>query len=58
MLETNDRTWIDGKFDDLRKEIVKVQIDVATLKVKASVWGLMGGLLPAMGVLIYALVKI
>jgi hypothetical protein len=42
----HDKQWIEGKFEELRKEIVKVQIDIATLKVKASIWGLMGGAIP------------
>ncbi len=46
MLATYDREWFDKKFDELRKEVVKVQIDVATLKVKAGVWGLIGGSIP------------
>jgi len=49
-----DRDWIDHHFDTLRREIVKVQIDIATLKVKAGVWGIIGGAIPvAIGLGIY-----
>lgn len=32
--------------DLIKKEIGLIQIDLAMLKVKAGVWGLMGGLVP------------
>lgn len=41
-----DREWIEKHFESLRKEVVKVQVDIATLKVKAGVWGLFGGAIP------------
>lgn len=31
---------------EVRADISKLTIDVATLKVKAGIWGLMGGLIP------------
>lgn len=45
-LNQKEREWIEGHFDSLRREVVKVQIDIATLKVKATLWGGLGGLLP------------
>jgi hypothetical protein len=33
---------------DLREEVVGVRIDVATLKVKAGIWGGMAGMIPAL----------
>lgn len=42
----SDRDWIQGQFDDLRREIVQVQISLATLKVKASFWGAVAGAIP------------
>lgn len=41
-----DREWIEEKFESLRREVVKVQIDIATLKVKASLWGALAGAIP------------
>lgn len=43
-----DREWIEKHFESLRKEVVKVQVDIATLKVKAGVWGLFGGAIPVL----------
>ena len=40
---------IDEAIADLRAEVVGVRIDVATLKVKAGIWGAAAGCLPALG---------
>lgn len=57
-LTKNERTWIESHFDALRREVVKVQIDIATLKVKAGIWGLIGGAIPVViTIAIYLLVK-
>jgi hypothetical protein len=59
MMVGSDREWIDSKFEAIRKEIVKVQIDIATLKVKASMWGAVGGAIPiAIGLGIWLLEKL
>lgn len=34
------------------ERIAKLEIDIAALKIKAGVWGLMGGLIPALTVLL------
>lgn len=47
-LTGKERTWIEGHFLDLRKEVVKTQIDIATLKVKAGFWGVIGGCIPVL----------
>lgn len=53
-----DREWIENHFDSLRREVVKVQIDIATLKVKAGIWGLIGGAIPVAAALgIYLLTR-
>ncbi len=31
---------------EMREDINKIKIDIATLKVKAGIWGLMGGVIP------------
>jgi hypothetical protein len=38
---------IDEALADLRSEVVGVRIDVATLKVKAGIWGAAAGCIPA-----------
>lgn len=39
---------IDEAIADLRAEVVGVRIDVATLKVKAGIWGAAAGCVPAL----------
>jgi hypothetical protein len=39
---------IDESISDLRAEVVGVRIDVATLKVKAGIWGAAAGCVPAL----------
>ncbi len=41
-----ERQWLEEHFDELRRELVQLQISVATLRVKASIWGLLGGAIP------------
>ena len=45
-LTEKDRTWIEGHFERLRELIVSNQIDIAVLKIKAGIWGLIGGTIP------------
>ena len=37
----------DGKFNGIEDKLTQIQVDIATLKVKAGVWGGIGGLIPA-----------
>ena len=37
----------DGKFNGIEDKLTEIQVDIATLKVKAGVWGGIGGLIPA-----------
>ena len=41
-----EREWLEEHFDELRREMVQLQIAVATLRVKAGIWGLLGGAIP------------
>ena len=36
----------DGKFTSIEDKLTKIQVDLATLKVKAGVWGGIAGLIP------------
>ena len=36
----------DEKFTSIEEKLVKLQVDLATLKVKAGVWGGVAGLIP------------
>ena len=37
----------DQKFTGIEDKLTQIQVDIATLKVKAGVWGGIGGLIPA-----------
>ena len=37
----------DDKFNGIENKLTQIQVDIATLKVKAGVWGGIGGLNPA-----------
>ena len=36
----------DQKFTGIEDKLTQIQVDIATLKVKAGVWGGIGGLIP------------
>ena len=37
----------DDKFSGIEDKLTQIQVDIATLKVKAGVWGGIGGMIPA-----------
>lgn len=37
----------DQKFTGIEDKLTQIQVDIATLKVKAGIWGGIGGLIPA-----------
>jgi len=54
-----DRDWIEGHFEGLRAGISELKIDVATLKVRAGIWGLFGGAIPVVvGIGVYLLTRV
>jgi hypothetical protein len=54
-----DRDWIEAQFKELHREVIKVQLDIATLKVKATIWGLCGGAIPvAISIGVYVMAQI
>jgi hypothetical protein len=55
-MTSHERDWIDTKFDQLAQKVEDVRVDIATLKARAGVWGLAGGLIPAVGLAIYFLI--
>ena len=51
-----DRDWIENHFEGLRTGISDLKVDVATLKVRAGIWGLFGGAIPIIiGIGVYLL---
>lgn len=47
----------DKHFENIYKAQNAIRIDIATLKVKAGVWGAIAGLIPTSCVLIYWILK-
>lgn len=47
-MTSDDRKWIEGKFDSLTREVVLLRVGVAKLSVKCGVWGLVGGSIPVL----------
>lgn len=45
-LTSAERDWLDGKFEHLEETIVKNRVDIAILKVKAGIFGIIGGTIP------------
>jgi len=45
-LTEKEREWIQGEFNFLKAEMVKVQIGQAILKVKTGIFGAIGGAIP------------
>lgn len=39
---------INGCYVEIDKKVDKISIDIATLKVKAGIWGLIGGAVPVL----------
>jgi len=57
-LNNKEREWIDCHFTKLNDRITELRVDIAGLKVKSSVWGLLGGSIPvALTIGIYLLTK-
>jgi hypothetical protein len=54
-MTSHERDWIETKFAQLTQKVEDVRVDIATLKARAGVWGLIGGLIPAVGLAIYFL---
>jgi len=48
----NELKRLNEAQESLNKDIKNISIDIATLKVKAGVWGVLGGLVPAAIVII------
>jgi hypothetical protein len=48
----------DGKFSVIDTKVTQIQIDIATLKVKAGVWGGIAGLVPVvLGLVLFYVTK-
>lgn len=41
----------------LERHLNKIEIEIATLKIKATLWGAVGAAIPAMGIALFELLK-
>lgn len=57
VLTENERQWIQGEFDSLRSEQTKVLVEIATLKVKAGIWGLIGAAIPVCLLIVITMIR-
>lgn len=48
MMTQREREWIDCHFTKVNEQITLVRVEIAKLKVKSGIWGLMGGLIPVL----------
>ena len=55
--EAEWRKYILDEFKELRKDQGLAAVQIGKLQVKAGVWGAMGGLIPATGVILFMLVR-
>ena len=47
-----------NKFNEIESKLTQIQVDIATLKVKASVWGGLAGLVPVvLGLVLFFLTQ-
>lgn len=45
-LNQKEREWLECHFTKLNDRITDLRVDIAALKVKAGIWGLIGGAIP------------
>jgi len=58
MITQKEREWIDCHFTKLQEQLTVVRIEIAKLKVKSGIWGVIGGTIPVVIVIaIYFIVK-
>jgi hypothetical protein len=58
-MTTNDKQfeWLKKSHEKLQETVTQIRIDVEGLKVKAGVWGLLGGAIPVLIMITYLLLK-
>ena len=48
---------LNGCQEQIEKDVKKISVDIATLKVKAGIWGAIAGTIPAIIALIFILLR-
>uniref|UniRef100_A0A6M3L3R2 Uncharacterized protein n=1 Tax=viral metagenome TaxID=1070528 RepID=A0A6M3L3R2_9ZZZZ len=46
MITSKEREWIECHFMKLQEQLTLVRIEIAKLKVKSGIWGVIGGTIP------------
>ena len=46
MITQKEREWLDCHFTKLQEQLTQVRIEIAKLKVKSGIWGVIGGSVP------------
>jgi hypothetical protein len=49
--------WLKASHEKLQETVTQIRIDVEGLKVKAGIWGLLGGAIPVLILIGYLVVK-
>lgn len=58
-LTEKERNWFEDRFEKLNDRITEVRVDIAGLKVKSGIFGVIGGVIPVTVLLcIYLLLKL
>ena len=48
---------LDDRANNMERELNRIKVDLAMLNLKSGIWGFAAGALPAIGALLYYLVK-
>ena len=46
MLTVREQEWLNNHFAKIQEQLTLIRIDVAKLKVKSGIWGVIGGCVP------------
>lgn len=58
MITQEEQRWLNNHFFKIQEQLTLIRIDVAKLKIKSGIWGLMGGLIPVLiSIIIYAVFR-
>jgi len=52
-----NRTHFDTRMDTMNDGLAGIRVEIATLRVKAGVWGAVAGMIPGAVILMWSLVK-
>lgn len=53
----NELKNLKADVKDIKESLSDIKVDIAGLKVKASIWGLMGGMIPVIIMIFYFIIR-